>query len=66
MNHGDSSLDFELRIFVGNPAKRQPVTHDINASINEILALHEIGIPFPQRDIHVMSNTGHNIDTDFP
>lgn len=53
MKHGDSSLDFELRIFVGNPAKRLPVTHEINEGINTILTQNSIDIPFPQRTIHM-------------
>jgi potassium efflux system protein len=56
MNHGASSLDFELRVFVSTPAKRLPVTHDINTSINQTLRHHDIGIPFPQRDIHIIGN----------
>jgi potassium-dependent mechanosensitive channel len=56
MNHGASSLDFELRVFVSTPAKRLPVTHDINTAINQTLSQHDIGIPFPQRDIHIIAN----------
>ncbi len=55
MNHGDSSLDFELRIFVANPNKRLPVTHDINTAINSVLSRNGIDIPFPQRTLHIVS-----------
>lgn len=54
MNHGESSLDFELRIFVENPAKRLPVIHEINTLINEALSQNGFEIPFPQRDIHII------------
>jgi potassium-dependent mechanosensitive channel len=54
MNHGESSLDFELRIFVENPAKRLPVLHEINNLINEALSQNGFEIPFPQRDIHII------------
>ncbi|WP_416307320.1 mechanosensitive ion channel domain-containing protein [Neptunicella sp. SCSIO 80796] len=55
MNHGASSLDFEVRVFVSTPAKRLPVTHDINSMINQTLKEHNINIPFPQRDLHIIS-----------
>jgi potassium efflux system protein len=53
MAHGDSSLNFELRLFVEAPVKRLPVTHDVNAAINAELNRHGIEIPFPQRDVHI-------------
>ncbi|WP_438862353.1 mechanosensitive ion channel domain-containing protein [Neptunicella sp.] len=56
INHGASSLDFEVRVFVSTPAKRLPVTHDINSMINQTLKEHHINIPFPQRDVHIISN----------
>ena len=60
MNHGESSLDFELRIFVDTPAKRLPVTHEINVMINEALDENGFEIPFPQRDLHIISG-GENL-----
>lgn len=56
MNHGDSSLDFELRVFVETTAKRLPVTHELNTLINETLTKNGFEIPFPQRDIHIIGN----------
>lgn len=53
MTHGDSSLNFEARVFVDAPSKRLPVTNDLNRSINMILAQNNIEIPFPQRDLHI-------------
>ena len=53
MAHGDSSLNFELRLFVEAPAKRLPVTHDVNAAVNAELNRHGIEIPFPQRDVYI-------------
>lgn len=54
---GDSSLDFEIRLFVKDIANRLPLTHDLHMQLNQ--ALNEVGIeiPFPQRDIH-MKSTG--------
>jgi potassium efflux system protein len=55
INHGESSLDFELRIFVETTGKRLPVIHDINTLINEALTQAGYEIPFPQRDIHIIA-----------
>lgn len=53
--HGESSLDFEVRVFVGSTLKRMPVTHDINAAINAALNANGIDIPFPHRTINIIS-----------
>jgi len=53
MAHGDSALHFEVRVFVGKPAKRLPTTHALNAAINAALKANGIQIPFPQTDVHV-------------
>jgi len=53
--HGDSSLDFEVRAFVSQPTNRLPLTHLINLAINKALAENGIAIPFPQRDLHLVS-----------
>jgi potassium efflux system protein len=55
---GDSSLDFEIRAFVSETAKRLRVTHELNTAIAGALAAAGIEIPFPQRDIHVRSAVG--------
>lgn len=53
MSHGDSSLDFELRVFISNPRKRFRVRDELNTAINAALTETGVEIPFPQRDIHV-------------
>lgn len=55
LEHGDSSLNFEVRVFVSRPQDRLPLTHAINVGINKILADNNISIPFPQRDLHIIS-----------
>ncbi|GAA0852070.1 mechanosensitive ion channel domain-containing protein [Aliiglaciecola litoralis] len=55
LEHGDSSLNFEIRAFVSRPENRLPLTHAINSAINLALAEHDISIPFPQRDLHIVS-----------
>lgn len=53
VNHGESSLDFELRVFIASPQIRWEVKDYINKEINRVLAENSIEIPFPQRDIHI-------------
>lgn len=55
LEHGDSSLNFEIRVFVIRPEDRLPLTHAINTQVNKALAAHNISIPFPQRDLHIVS-----------
>jgi potassium efflux system protein len=57
LEHGDSSLNFEVRAFVSRPENRLPLTHEINVAINQTLAENDISIPFPQRDLHIVSGS---------
>lgn len=52
---GDSSLDFELFIWISNPNDIVRVKTNINFRIHHILKAHQIEIPFPQRDLHLRS-----------
>ena len=51
--HGESSLDFVLRVFIPEPGVRLSVCDRLNKAINREFARHEIEIPFPQRDVHI-------------
>lgn len=53
LGFGDSSLNFELRVFVGELADKLKVTHELHMAINDAFNEHGIVIPFPQRDVHV-------------
>ena len=53
--HGDSSLDFEVRVFTDDPDQRFAVRDRLNGAINRALTENGIEIPFPQRDIHIRS-----------
>lgn len=53
MAFGASSLDFELRLFIGAVNERFPVQNDLNANIVRLFAEHGIEIAFPQIDVHV-------------
>ena len=50
---GDSSLDFELSVWLDNPIIQKPVTSELNQAIWQAFAEHNIEIPFPQRDLHI-------------
>ena len=54
---GDSSLNFSIRIYVADLGQRLTVTHDLHMRLNKALAKHHIEIPFPQRDIHIRSDS---------
>ncbi|MFQ6006799.1 MAG: mechanosensitive ion channel domain-containing protein, partial [Woeseia sp.] len=55
MGFGDSSLDFELRIRINRIERRFQVTSDINFAIDQAFRDVNITIPFPQRDLHLVS-----------
>jgi len=49
---GESSLDFELRVFM-DPKDVLEVPSDLIVAINQALTQAGIEIPFPQRDLHL-------------
>ena len=55
MGFGDSSLDFELRVRIQRIERRFQVTSDLNFSIDQAFRDANISIPFPQRDLHLIS-----------
>lgn len=50
---GDSSLDFELLVWVENPEVRERALSDIRIRIYRGLAAAGIEIPFPKRDLYI-------------
>jgi MscS family membrane protein len=52
---GESSLNFELLGWIARPVDRGRVTHELNCAVYKALNKHDIKIPFPQRDLHVIS-----------
>lgn len=52
---GDSSLNFELRVFLHNVDSRLRIVSDLNFAIDKAFREEGIEIPFPQRDLHVKS-----------
>jgi potassium efflux system protein len=55
LGFGDSSLDFEIRVFISELSKRYPTLHDLHVAVNVALERAGIEIPFPQRDLHLRS-----------
>ncbi len=54
LNFGDSSLNFELKFWLDDVNLRKRVISDLNCSILTKFANHNIEIPYPQRDIHLI------------
>ena len=55
MGFGESSLDFELRVRIARIDRRFSVQSDINFSIDKAFREANITIPYPQRDLHLIS-----------
>ncbi len=53
-NFGDSSLDFELAVWLDDPQPEPAVTSDLRFAIDGTFREREINIPFPQRDLHII------------
>jgi len=52
---GDSSLDFEIRVFLRSFEDRVPMRHALHTEIYKTLEAAGIQIPFPQRDLNIVS-----------
>jgi small-conductance mechanosensitive channel len=52
---GDSSLDFKLRVWVEDFNDGYSTRSDIAVAVQEALDEAGIGVPFPQRDLHLVS-----------
>jgi small-conductance mechanosensitive channel len=48
----DSSLNFDLRIWIINPIGRFIIVSDLNYAIDNAFRDNGVTIPFPQRDVH--------------
>jgi small-conductance mechanosensitive channel len=55
MGFGDSSLDFLLRAWIPDFSEGYRVRSELAVDIQRALAEAGIGVPFPQRDLHVRS-----------
>ncbi|SEA01009.1 Small-conductance mechanosensitive channel [Desulfuromusa kysingii] len=52
---GDSSLDFELRVWISNIDNRPDVKNELLLAIDRRFREAEVEIPFPQQDLHLRS-----------
>ncbi|MEN8007053.1 MAG: mechanosensitive ion channel domain-containing protein [Candidatus Krumholzibacteriota bacterium] len=52
---GESSLDFQILVWVKHPVFRGRVRDEINTRVYKALAVEGLEIPFPQRDLHIKS-----------
>lgn len=50
---GESSLNFELRLFVNGLQNYRRLKHELNLAVDDLFREHNIEIAFPQRDLHV-------------
>ncbi len=61
---GDSSLDFELLVWITEPSRQSPIKSELNFRIEKVLRERAIEIPFPQRDLHLRGNLPLGISPD--
>ena len=52
---GDHGLDFEMRVFIKNMRDRMPLTHELHLAIERQFKALGIEIPFPHRDLRIVS-----------
>jgi small-conductance mechanosensitive channel len=56
LGFGDNGIDLELRIWINDPEEGvASVISDVNLSIWKSFKEHNISIPFPQRDVRIVS-----------
>ncbi|MEL7038155.1 MAG: mechanosensitive ion channel domain-containing protein [Cyanobacteria bacterium J06592_8] len=53
---GDSSLDFDLRVWISQPSRHVIIRSNLYYQIDAIFRQRHIEIPFPQRDLHLRGN----------
>jgi potassium efflux system protein len=57
MGFGDSSLTWQLWVHVDNPANLLPTRDHINRRIQQLFAERGISIPYPQRELRILSDS---------
>lgn len=55
MRFGDSSLDFELLVYINLPHDHQQIRSNVNFEIDRLFRQYGIEIPFPIRDLNLRS-----------
>ncbi len=54
---GDSAFEFELLVWVAQPSRQFAIKSDLLFMIAKTFRQNSINIPYPQRDIHIVSGT---------
>ncbi|MCA9001147.1 MAG: mechanosensitive ion channel, partial [Planctomycetes bacterium] len=63
---GDSTLDFNLRVFIANRDLWAEITDNLHSQIDATFRKHGIEIAFPQRDLHIRTAEGlRQLDREF-
>ena len=55
VNFGDSALEFKLRVWVELTDRGYSIRSELAVAVQEALEQAGIGVPFPQRDLHLVS-----------
>ena len=63
LGFGDSSLKFDLLVWIEDPTRQYFVVSDLNFAIVRAFRERNITIPFPQRDLHVRSAVPMSVAT---
>ncbi len=63
MGFGDSSLDFELRVFIADVQRSIITRSKIRVEIFKLFRDEKVEIPFPQRDLHIRSSDIGDLNT---
>jgi small-conductance mechanosensitive channel len=58
VNFGDSALDFKLRVWIESYHEGYTAQSELAIAIQEALDQAGIGVPFPQRDVHIIEASG--------
>jgi len=66
MGFGDSSLDFELRVRIQRIERRFSVVSDLNFAIDAAFREAGVTIPYPQRDLHIVSYPDQKVSVEAP
>jgi small-conductance mechanosensitive channel len=51
---GDSSVNFEISVWLRNPWLHRAALSNLNEAIWHALKANKVTIPFPQRDVHLI------------
>ncbi len=57
-NFGDSALEFQVYFWVRESFRVENIKSELRYAIDETFRKNGVQIPFPQRDVHIKSNSG--------